>query len=143
MTSKTRPFGITALTMLFVIGVAASFISVLSLTFPGSFLEPIWRLNPQAREGFDRAGPWAILLMSLVCVACICTAIGLWRGLGWGYWLAVGMLIINLLGDIINVVTGAEPRVIVGIPIVLLILAYLRRRRTRDFFRRSARSGSH
>jgi len=81
---KTRPFGVTALAMLFVIGTVASFISALSLTFPGSFLEPIWRLNPHAREGFDRIGSIAILLMIVVCIACVCTAIGLWFGTRWG-----------------------------------------------------------
>jgi hypothetical protein len=131
---QTRPFGITALTMLFVIGTVASFISALSLTFPGSFLEPIWQLKPHAREGFDRLGVWAIALMTVVCICCICTAIGLWRGRWWGYWFAVVMLVLNLVGDLINVLTGTEPKAIVGIPIVLSILAYLMRRRTKKYF---------
>ena len=130
---KTRPFGITALTILFVIGTAASFISAVSLTFPGSFLEPVWRLNPHAREGFDRLGIWAIVLMTVVCIACICTAIGLWRGLWWGYWFAVLMLVLNLVGDLVNVLMGTEPKAIVGIPIVVLILAYLMRKRTKEY----------
>src|SRR5215212_1951250 len=124
---KTRPFVVTVLILLFVIGVIASLISIISLTFPGSFLEPVWKLNPRAREGFAQMGGWSILLMSLVCVTCLLTAIGLWRGLRWGYWLAVLVLMINLVGDVLNVLVGTDRRAIVGIPIVLLLLIYLLR----------------
>jgi len=125
--TKTRPFVVTVLIVLFVIGVTASLISVISLTFPGSFLEPVWKLNPRAREGFARMGGWSILLMSVVCVTCLLTAIGLWRRLRWGYWLAAIVLTINLVGDVINVLVGTDRRAIVGIPIVLLLLVYLLR----------------
>jgi len=123
--TKTRPFVVTVLIVLFVIGVTASLISVISLTFPGSFLEPVWKLNPRAREGFAQMGGWSILLMSVVCVTCLLTAIGLWRGLRWGYWLAALVLTVNLVGDLINVLVGTDRRAIVGIPIVLLLLTYL------------------
>jgi len=124
--------------MLFVIGTCASFISAVSLTFPGSFLEPIWDLNPHARAGFSRIGSWAIVLMISVCIACLFTALGLWRRRSWGYWLAVVMLVVNLCGDVVNVITGIEPRAIIGIPIVGMILAYLLRKRTRYHFNNSA-----
>jgi hypothetical protein len=130
---RTRPFGVNALVALFVIGTCASFISAVSLLFPGSFLELIWQLNPRAREGFSRIGGWAIVLMIVVCGACVLTAIGLWRRRPWGYWLAVLMLLINLAGDLINVMTGAEPQAIIGVPIVLLILVYLLRNRRRIY----------
>lgn len=135
---RARPFGVKVLTILFVIGVIVSFASAVFLIFPGSFLEPIWQLNPHARAGFDRIGPLAIVLMSVVCVACICAAIGLWRGRRWGYWLAVMMMVINLAGDLVNIITATEPRAIVGIPIVLAFLGYLMRRRTRQYCRSSA-----
>ena len=116
---------VTVLIVLFVFGVTASLISVISLTFPGSLLEPVWKLNPRAREGFARMGGWSILLMSLVCVTCLVTAIGLWRGFRWAYWLAVLVLTINLVGNVINVLVGTDRRALVGIPIVLLLLTYL------------------
>jgi len=123
--------------MLFVIGVVASFISAISLLFPGSLLEPIWRLNPQAHEAFGRMAQWAIVLMSLVCVACVCTAVGLWRLRSWGYWLTVSMLTMNLVGDVINVISGTERRAIVGIPVVVFLLAFLMRKRTKEYFKPS------
>ncbi|MFL6276857.1 MAG: DUF2127 domain-containing protein [Blastocatellia bacterium] len=125
--SKIRPAGITALSIFFMFGATMSFITFVSLWFPGSFLEPMWRLNPRAREGFAHLGVAAIALMGVVCVACAAAA-GLWRGARWGYWLAVVVLAINLLGDITNVVTGTEPRAAVGIPIVIAIFVFLSRR---------------
>lgn len=136
--SNARPRGVIALVILFVIGTCASLLSAVSLIFPGSFLEPIWRLNPNARAGFSSIGAWAIVLMIAVFIACMFTAIGLWRGRRWGYWLAVVMLLMNLGGDIVNVITGIEPRAVIGIPIVGGILAYLLRKRTRDHFSDSA-----
>ncbi len=132
--SRVRPVGITALSIFFWAGAVISFIAAVSLLFPGSFLEPLWKLNPRAREGFVGIGAWAILLMSAVCVACAMAAAGLWRGSRWGYLLAFILLIINLIGDIANVLLGTEPRAAVGIPIVLTILAFLVSRRVRRFF---------
>lgn len=134
--SDTRPGGVTALSLFFFFGAAMSFIAFVSLLFPASFLEPMWLLNPQAREGFASIGVWAIVLMCVVSVACASAAVGLWRGARWGYWLALVLLAINLLGDIINVVLRTEPRAAVGIPIVIVILVYLMSRKVRRFYRR-------
>lgn len=137
-TTKTRPLVVSLLIVLFVIGTVASLISVISLTFPGSFLDAVMRLNPHALEGFARMGDWSIVLMSVVCALCVLTATGLWRGLRWGYWLAIVMLVGNLLGAVINVIAGSEKRAIVGIPIVLFLLIYLMRSGTRAYFAKSS-----
>ena len=136
--SETRPIGITALSIFFLFGAAMSFISFVSLLFPGSFLEPMWQLNPRAREGFASIGVWAIVLMCAVSIVCLSASIGLWRGARWGYWMAVVLLCIHLLADIANVLLGIEPRSAIGIPIVLAILAFLMSKRVRRFFPRSA-----
>jgi hypothetical protein len=44
------------------------------------------------------------------------------------------MLLVNMVASTINVLTGAEPKAIVGLPIVFVILIYLSRRSTREFF---------
>ncbi len=133
-TDHPRPLIVAALLSLFAIGVLASFLSAVSLTFPGSFLEPIWTLNPHARTEFDRIGSWAIILMLVVCVACVLTVVGLWRRSRWGYWLCLIMLTANLTGDLVSVLSGAEPRALVGIPIALLIIFLWTRRKNREYF---------
>ncbi|HJS25239.1 MAG TPA: hypothetical protein VJ751_12850 [Pyrinomonadaceae bacterium] len=46
------------------------------------------------------------------------------------------MLVLNLIGILANVISGSETRALVGIPVVLLVLAYLSLKQTRDYFRR-------
>src|SRR5438270_10265963 len=132
--AEVRPIGITALSLFFLFGAGASFVAFISVLFPGSFLEPIWRLNPRAHAGLSSMGVWAVILMGAVCLACASAAVGLWRGARWGYWLAVSLVAINLLGDILNVFLGTEARAVVGIPIALAILAFLMSRGARRFF---------
>jgi len=136
-TTNKRPLVVTLLIVLFAIGTIASLISVTTLTFPGSFLDAAWRVNPHAHEGLTRLGSLSVLLMSAVFVACLLTAIGLWRGWEWGYWLAIVMLVANLIGDVINVIARSERRAIIGIPIALILLLFLMRSQTRYYFRQS------
>ncbi|HZE70921.1 MAG TPA: hypothetical protein VE135_15545 [Pyrinomonadaceae bacterium] len=109
----------------------------ISLLFPNSFLESMWRLNPRAHENLSSLGLWAVVLMFTVSIACAAAAIGLWRTSWFGYWLAVGLIVINLIGDVTNVVLGTERKAIVGVPIATAILAYLMSRKVREFFSRS------
>ena len=138
--SETRPGGISALSAFFAAGAVISFTSGVALLFPGSLLEPMWRLNPRAREAFAGMGAWAIVLMFAVCLACAASALGLWRGTRWGHRLAIGLLTINLLGDVANVLWGTEPRAAVGVPVVVAILAFLMSRRVKAFFAGRARA---
>ncbi len=125
--NNNRPIGITSLSLFFWFGALASFLSSVSVLFPGSLMEPMGQLNPHAREGFTAIGSWAILLMFAVCGACTLAAVGLWRGLQWGYWTALIMLSLNLAGDIVRVITGLEPKA---------LILYLITRRVRLFFLR-------
>lgn len=126
---KKHPIGFRILSLFFWVGAVASGLTFISLLFPGSFIEPIWQLNPRAREGFAAMGLWATFLMLAVCSACVAAAVGLWRNSRWGYWTAVIMITGNLIRDIANVLGGSEPRATIGIPIALAILAYLWSRR--------------
>jgi len=133
--SETRPGGVTALSLFFLASATISLVASVSLLFPGTVLEPMWRLNPRAHDAFISMGGWAIVLLCVVCVVCASAAVGLWQGARWGYWLAVSIFIVNLLGDVANVVLEREYMAAVGVPIVLVILTFLMSRRVRSFFR--------
>ena len=133
-----RPRGITALSIFFLAGAAISLTASFSLLRPNSFLQSMWRLNPRAQENLSSLGLWAVLLMATVSVFCAAAAIGLWRGSGWGYWVAIGLIATNLIGDITNVLLGTEPRAIIGIPIAGAILLYLLSKKVRRSFRRTS-----
>lgn len=132
---KSRPRGITALSIFFAVGALISFTASMALLFPASFLEPMWRLNPRARTGLNSMGSGAIVLLLAVCVCCFTAAVGLWRGARWGHRVAATLIAINLIGDVTNTLLGTEPRAIVGVPIASLILWYLLSKRVRLFFR--------
>jgi hypothetical protein len=132
--SRRRPAGVTALLCLFVLGTVASGLSVVSLLTPGGPLEPMWRLNPAAREAFSRMGAWAPLLLGVVCGACVASAYGFSTGKRWGYRLGASLLALNLAGDLLNSILGIDRRAAIGIPIAGLLLWYLASRGVRDYF---------
>jgi hypothetical protein len=131
---RKRPGGITALSILFLVGAVMSSVSSVTLAFPGGPLEPLWRLNQPAHEAFGRMGGWAILLLLAVGAACGLGAVGLWRGERWGYALGVVLITVNLAGGVANLVLGTDPRAAAGIPIAAGILLFLLSRRARSFF---------
>jgi len=128
-----RPPGVAALAVFFGFGTAMSAVAAISLLVPGSFLEPMWRLNPHAKTAFAGMGIGAPLLLLAVCASCALACVGLWRGKRWGYWTAVAVLGFNLAGDLVNTIAGTEPRAAVGIPITAALLGYLTTRRVRAF----------
>jgi hypothetical protein len=132
--SLRRPRGIAALAIFFGLGCLISLTSAVALLFPGGLLEPMWRLNPRAREAFAGMGPWAIALLLPVSAACGAAGLGLWRRRRWGLLVAIAVLTINLLGDVVNTVLGIEPRAAFGIPIAAALLLYLVSRRVRAHF---------
>ncbi len=134
-----RPLGVTALACFFVFGTLASGLAVASLLTPGGPLEPIWRLNPRGHEALSHLGTWAPLLLSLVCLACVLSAYGFFTGQRWGYRIGIALLVINLTGDLVNAVLGIEPRGVIGVPIVALLLWYLSARKVRSYFALTAR----
>jgi hypothetical protein len=126
---------VTALSIFFLAGAAIAFLSAGALFFPGSVLEPMWDINPRAREAFESMGLWAVALMAAVGLACGSSAIGLWKGTRWGHWLALDLLGVNLVADALNALLGTEPRAALGVPIASAIIAYLTTKRVRRFFR--------
>lgn len=124
--SNRRPTGITALAWLFLFGVFASGSSALSLFNPGTSLDIIWQVKPQAHATLVQLGVGAALMMCAVCVACALAGFGFVTGATWGYRLGVAILLLNLAGDLVNMFHGAEAGAWIGVPIVTLLLWYLR-----------------
>jgi len=129
-----RPVGLTLLTAFFIFGALMAFLAFLGLLLTGGVLEPIWRVNPDAYRALTDLGAWGMLLMAAVAIACALAAIGLWIQAQWGRRLAIGILAINLLGDVMNAVTRGDLRTLIGIPIGGAMIYYLLKSRTRAQF---------
>jgi hypothetical protein len=96
-----------------------------AVLFPGSVLEPIWRLNPDAHAAFQRIGKFSILLMAVVGSACALASVGLASRARWGHRLALGILSFNLVGDLVNAFVRHDFRTLIGLPIGGAMIAYL------------------
>ena len=120
-----RPAGILALTLFFYLATVITFAGALSLLEPGSALDALWNLNPVAREGLDEIGGWATALFFLVSVACAVAAAGLWIRKAWGRRVAIGVLVVNMVGDFGSVFFRGDARALVGLPIAGILTAYL------------------
>src|SRR6516162_3919553 len=120
-----RPFGITAISIFFAFGALMAALSGAMLLFPGTGLDRLWQLNPQARQGLGGLGAGGVALMVGVCAACGAASLGLWRCTRWGLWLAVAILGINLASDLGNAVILHDWRTLVGLPIGGAMIVYL------------------
>lgn len=130
MKSREGSVGITLLAIFFAAGALICLATILALAFPGSFLESIWWLKPEARVQFLQIGRGlSMALMVIVGAGCAASAIGLARNAAWGRSLALAVLIINLIGDSLNALLRHDPRTLIGLPIGGLMIWYLLRAR--------------
>ena len=102
-------------------------VTVVLLLFPGTSLDTLWRLNPDAHQAFNSIGNIAVALMCFVGIVCALAAIGLWRGCGWGVWLALIILLLNIIGDLVNALVRHDYRSLIGLPIGGAMIFYLAR----------------
>jgi len=128
--SRRGSVGTTLLAIFFAAGALVCFTTILALAFPGSFLELLWHLKPEARLQFLQIGPgFSIALMTIVGSACAASAIGLARNAEWGRRLVLTVLSINLIGDSLNALLRHDPKTLVGVPVALAMICYLFRAR--------------
>ncbi len=69
MTEQRALLGIKLLSAFFAIEAVICLITIVALLFPGSALDPIWRLNPDAHAAFQKIGKLSILLMVGWCIS--------------------------------------------------------------------------
>lgn len=100
-------------------------LTIALLLFPGTGLDVLWRLNPNAQAAFQSIGNWSIAIMFAVGATCLFAAIGLWRGTNWGACIAVIILIANMAGDLVNALFRHDYRAVIGLPIAAAMIFYL------------------
>jgi hypothetical protein len=119
------PLGIRLLAALFAFGASMCALMIVLLLFPGSALDQLWQLNPEARSFFQSMGRMSALLMAVVGAACASAAIGLARGRRWGRRLAVVILAVNVVGDLANALLRHDYRSLIGLPVGGAMIIYL------------------
>jgi hypothetical protein len=137
--TRRRPLGVSLLVAFFTFGASMALLAALTLVFPGSALDSLWRFNPEARVAFRGMGPLAIALMAVVSTACAVAAIGLAKLAPWGRALAIGVLTINLLGEASAALIRHDRRTLIGLPIGGAMIVYLLSKPARNSFGPSVR----
>jgi hypothetical protein len=125
---SATPIGTRLLALFFAFGACMCALTAGLLLFPGSAIDSLWRLNPEAHAALQRIGRLSFLLMAMVGVACALAAIGLARNSQWGRWLGILILALNLVGDLTNAFVRHDLRTLVGMPIAGGMIFYLARR---------------
>ena len=137
MTADRRLPGLAALVAFCAFGTVVAGLSSVSLLDPGGPLEPMWRINPEARAGFAVLGRWSALLLLVVASACALTGFGLWIRAPWGRRLAIALIGANAIGDAVGALVRDDPRTLIGVPIAAAVVAYLLSDRVRAQFERA------
>ena len=105
-----------------------------SLIWPGTPLDAIWLLNPPRLAELMpyRAfiGPIFIALVVPAALACV----GFLLRRRWGWWLGVGALVANGIGDLAQIAMGRVFEGLFGVSIAALLLVYLTRPRVHASF---------
>src|SRR6266446_9023774 len=114
----------------FALGTAMCTLTIVLLISPGSPLDSLWTLNPDARVAFQSLGKGAIWLMLVVGAGCVFAAIGLWRRSLWGIRTALVILSLDLFGELLNAVLRHDYRALIGLPVGGAMILYLARYKT-------------
>jgi hypothetical protein len=101
-------------------------LAMLSLIWPGSRLDVLWRLNPAGHDALRSLGGLAVVLMATLSTACTLTVVGLLTCRRWGRWLAIALLGAHLLGDSVAGLIRRDARTLIGVPIAGAMIVYLR-----------------
>ena len=122
----------------FAFGALMCALTMVLLLFPGTGLDSLWRLNPEAHSAFQSLGNAAVLLMFAVGAACAVAAGGLWRNARWGIQVALIILSLNIVGDLFNAVFRHDYRALIGLPVGgAMIFCLVRYRKLRSWFPRA------
>ena len=113
----------------FALGATMCALTIVLLLFPGTSLDSLWRLNPEAHSTFRYLGRMSVLLMFVVGTGCAFAAIGMWQGSRWGVRLALVILSVNILGDLVNALMRHDLRTLIGLPVGGAMIAFLVRNR--------------
>jgi hypothetical protein len=109
--------------------------AAVTLLRPGTALDRLWELNKTGHAQLASVGKVAglgfVLLSALLCA----TSAGWFRRRHWGWFLGTSIVMLNAVGDLVNLSMGERWKGAVGVAIAGLLLVYMFRRGVRNYFR--------
>lgn len=135
MVKSQRFAGFLPLGVFFFFGATMASFAAISLTYPGSFLDRAWTLNPTAHVQLASMGRTVAVPFVVLSVALLLAGIGWFRGRYWGWLLGTAIIGINLVADLIHFAMGDYIKSAVGVVVAGALLFYMTRMKVRDYFR--------
>ena len=126
--------GVSLIAMFFAIATCILLGVGIALLRPGSMLEVIWKLYPARRALLMPYRMWlgpGFLILAIVMAS---ASVGCFRRRIWGWWLAIGIFIVNGLSDTGQILIGHFLEGAIGVAVAGGILFYLSRPNVRGTF---------
>jgi hypothetical protein len=137
--AQKPPRGLTAMGVFLFFGAAMAALAGTTLAWPGTLLDKMWKLNPEAYRRLTPLGRWIGVAFLLLSAALAAAGAGWFRRKLWGYWLAVIIIVTQVLGDLFNLFRGDYLRGGTGFVIAGALLLYLLRAKVKAEFAASAK----
>ncbi|HEY2823579.1 MAG TPA: hypothetical protein VGJ06_21215 [Candidatus Acidoferrum sp.] len=126
--------GLTAMGCFLLFGAVTATVAGVTLAWPGTNIDRIWDLNPRAYKELAPFGRMVgipfLLLGATLGVGCL----GWLQRRVWGWWLAVIVIGVQVLGDVFNIFLGRISDGAVGVAIAGALFLYLLSPRVRSAF---------
>jgi hypothetical protein len=128
------PRGINAIGVYLFFGATMASLVGATLSWPGTSLDRIWVLNPNAHKHLVTLGKTAGIFFLLLGATLALAGTGWFKRRLWGWGLAVAVIATQVLGDLVNFVRGDLLRGGVGFSVATVLLFYLFRPAVRAVF---------
>ena len=128
------PRGTIAVGIFLFFGATMASLAGVTLAWPGTPLDRIWRLNAPAYARLSPLGKSAGIFFLLLSAALALACAGWFKRRWWGWLLAVAIIATQVLGDLVNAFTGDVLRGAIGFIIAGALLIYLLRPEVRLYF---------
>jgi hypothetical protein len=102
VSGQRRPAAIAVVAGFLLLASALAAMTGISLLFPGSHLDAIWRLNPSARIAFQRLDKLIAIFLLAIALGTGAAAAGLMSHRKWAWWYAIALFAINGMGDLVT-----------------------------------------
>jgi len=128
--------GIITVGVFLIFATCAASYAALTLFWPGTVLDRAWSVNPYAHLRLALFGKTAGIPFLLLAAALAVAAVGWFRRRLWAWRLTVAIIVMQLLGDSVNLVIGDPLGGSLGLLIASALLFYLFRPSVRSAFAR-------
>jgi len=134
---NNNDFGLITMGAFLLFGATMATLAGITLLFPGTVLDPVWRLNPVASEHLHQLGPVVAIAFIALAVVMLVVAIGWMKRRFWAWALAVVIIASQVVGDLGNAIRGQYLQGAAGVVIAGALLLYLLQPKVRSAFPRS------